>query len=107
MCGGLRNVENMKITVEISERDLKDIIRFSGEKKKGPAIAKFLSTELMLRRRRELSDEVMSGKFRVEYPSWEKMRELDRAESMDHLIDSCVWIDHLRPRSSGGDPADR
>jgi hypothetical protein len=32
----------------------------------------------MLRRRRELSDEVMSGKFRAEFPDWEKMRKLDR-----------------------------
>lgn len=68
----------MKITVDIPEKDLKDILRFSGEKKKGPAIAKFLSTELMLRRRRELSDQVMSGKFRAEFPDWKKMRNLDR-----------------------------
>ena len=58
----------MKITVDIPEKDLKDIMRFSGEKKKGPAIAKFLASELMLRRRRELSDEVMSGKLRFEFP---------------------------------------
>ena len=42
----------MKITVDIPDKDLKDIMRFSGEKKKGPAIAKFLATGLMLRRRR-------------------------------------------------------
>jgi hypothetical protein len=55
-------------------------MRFSGEKKKGPAIAKFLSSESMLRRRRELSDEVMSGKFRAEFPNWEKIRQLDREQ---------------------------
>lgn len=68
---------SMKITVEISDRDLKDIMRFSGEKKKGPAIAKFVATELMLRRRRELSDEVMSGKVRFEFPHYEANHELD------------------------------
>ena len=68
----------MKITVELPEKDLKDIIRFSGEKKKGPAITKFLATELMLRRRRELSQEVMSGKFRAEFPNWEQLRAGDR-----------------------------
>ncbi len=68
----------MKITVDIPDKDLKDIMRFSGEKKKGPAIAKFLATKLMLERRRELSDEVMSGKFRVDFPAWEEMRRLDR-----------------------------
>lgn len=73
----------MKITVDIPEKDLKDIMRFSGEKKKGPAIAKFLATELMLRRRRELSDEVMSGKVRIEFPHFEAIQELDRKNPWD------------------------
>ena len=68
----------MKITVDIPDKDLKDIMRFSGEKKKGPAIVKLVVDSLMLKRRRELSDEVMSGKFRVEFPDWEEMRKLDR-----------------------------
>lgn len=62
----------MKVTVDISEKDLKDIMRFSGEKKKGPAIVKFVAAGLMLRRRRELSEEVMSGKFRVPFPGWKR-----------------------------------
>ncbi len=68
----------MKITVDIPDRDMKDIMRFSGVKKKGPAIAKFLASELMLRRRRELSDEVMSGKVTFEFPHYEAIQELDR-----------------------------
>ena len=67
----------MKITVDIPEKDMKDIMRFTGEKKKGPAIAKLVATSLMLERRRELSEEVMSGKFRVEFPHWEEMQALD------------------------------
>ena len=73
----------MKTTVDISESDLKDIMRFSGEKKKGPAIAKFLADGLMLRRRRELSDEVMSGKVRLEFPHYEAVQELDRSNPWD------------------------
>ncbi|HMF85047.1 MAG TPA: hypothetical protein VK598_01715 [Nitrospiraceae bacterium] len=57
---------------------MKDTMRFPGEKKKGPAIAMFVATGLMLRRRRELSDEVMSGKRRCELPHYEAMRKLDR-----------------------------
>jgi hypothetical protein len=71
----------MKITVDIPEKDLKDVMRFSGEKKKGPAIVKFVATELMLRRRRELSDEVMAGKFRVEFSDWEESRKREREEN--------------------------
>jgi len=65
----------MKITVEISEKDLKDVIRFSGEKKKGPAISKFVATELMLKRRREMSRKFLTGEWSVELPDIEKLRE--------------------------------
>ena len=71
----------MKITVDIPDKDMKDIMRFTGEKKKGPAIAKLVATSLMLQRRRELSQEVMSGKFRVDLPSWEETRKLERARN--------------------------
>jgi hypothetical protein len=71
----------MKITVDIQENDLKDILRYSGEKKKGPAIVKLVASQLMLRRRRELSDEVMSGKFRVRLPDWEKSRQREREKN--------------------------
>ena len=73
----------MKITVDIPDKDLKDIMRFSGEKKKGPAIAKLVADTLMLKRRRELSDEVMSGKVRFEFPHYEAMQELDRKSPWD------------------------
>ena len=69
----------MKITVDIPENDLKDILRYSGEKKKGPAIVKLVASQL--RRRRELSDEVMSGKFRVRLPDWEKSRQREREKN--------------------------
>ena len=71
----------MKITVDIPEKDLKDVLRFSGEKKKGPAIVKLVASQLMLLRRRELSDEVMAGQFRVELPDWEETRRRERDES--------------------------
>ncbi len=73
----------MKITVEIPEKDMKDIMRFTGEKKKGPAIAKLVATSLMLQRRRELSDEVMSGKVRFKFPHFEAIQKLDRKSPWD------------------------
>ena len=73
----------MKITVEISDNDLKDIMRFTGEKKKGPAISKLVTTSLMLQRRRELSDEVMSGRVRFDFPHYEAMQELDQKSPWD------------------------
>ena len=65
----------MKISVEISEKDLRDIIKFSGEKKKGPAISKFLASELMLRRRREISQKVLAGEWSADLPAPEVLRQ--------------------------------
>ncbi len=73
----------MKITVDISEKDLKDVMRFTGEKKKGPAIAKLVADSLMLKRRRALSDEVRSGKVRFEFPHYEALLEVDRKNPWD------------------------
>jgi hypothetical protein len=69
----------MKITVEISDKDLPDILRFSGEKKKGPAIAKLLADSLMLKRRRDLSEKVMSGEWQFEVEAWTASRARERA----------------------------
>ena len=68
----------MKITVEIPEKDMKDIMRYTGETKKGPAVAKLVATSLMLQRRREMSDEVMSGKWSVDLPDWRATRARER-----------------------------
>lgn len=67
----------MKVTVDINEKDLKEIMRYSGEKKKGPAITRFLASGLMLRRRREFSDQVLSGKIRMGFPHHEELIEKD------------------------------
>ena len=64
----------MRITVELSEKDLKDVLRFSGEKKKGTAIRKFIVSGLMLRRRREISRRIMSGGASAELPNIEDLR---------------------------------
>ena len=73
----------MKITVDIPEKDMKDILRFTGEKKKGPAIVRLVADSLMLKRRRELSEEVRSGKVKFEFPHYETMQELDRKSPWD------------------------
>jgi hypothetical protein len=68
----------MKITVDIPDNDIKDILRFSGEKKKGPAIARLVANSLMLERRREMCEEVVSGKWTIALPDWRKTRAKDR-----------------------------
>jgi len=68
----------VKITVEISETDLREIQRHSGEKKKGPAIQKFIADRLKLARRREITRKFLSGEWSVDLPPIEKLRK-DRA----------------------------
>lgn len=65
----------MKITVELSDNEVKDVMRFTGEKKKGPALRKLIVNELMLRRRREMSRKALAGEWSAELPSMEKLRQ--------------------------------
>jgi hypothetical protein len=53
----------MKITVEISEKDLKDILKFTREKRKGAAIGQLALEALALKKRREILDHIESGKW--------------------------------------------
>jgi hypothetical protein len=41
------------------------------------------TSEEFMRRRRELSDEVMSGKVRIEFPHFEAIQELDHNSPQD------------------------
>ena len=71
----------MKITVEIAEDELKEIRRLTGEKKKGPAIRKMVVDALMMRRRQEVIEKVMSGELSAELEGFEESRKSDRAKS--------------------------
>lgn len=70
----------MKVSVELSDTEIKDIIRFTGEKQKGPAIRKLVVSALMLKRRAALSEKFMTGEWSVEFPHFEKLRALDRKD---------------------------
>jgi SpoVK/Ycf46/Vps4 family AAA+-type ATPase len=68
----------MKVTVEISEKDLNEILRITREKRKGAAIRQLAMEALMLKKRREMLDELEAGKWSVDLPTIESLRE-DRA----------------------------
>jgi hypothetical protein len=65
----------MKVTVEISEKDLSEILKFSREKRKGAAIRQLAMEALALKKRREILDDLEAGKWRVEIPTIETLRE--------------------------------
>jgi hypothetical protein len=68
-------ISGMKVTVEVSEEELKDILKATREKRKGAAIRQLALEALMLKKRRELLDEVEAGKWSVDLPPIERLRE--------------------------------
>jgi hypothetical protein len=71
----------MKITVEFSDKELREIFRATGERKKGPAIRKFVLDELTMRRRREFVQKCISGEFGMELKDYERGQKLERKAS--------------------------
>jgi hypothetical protein len=53
----------MKVTLDINAKDLKDVMRISGEKRRDAAVLKFFSSSLQLSRRREVLDKFMTGEW--------------------------------------------
>jgi hypothetical protein len=65
----------MKVTVEISEKDLNEILKFTHEKRKGAAIRQLAMEALALKKRREILDDLETGTWSVDIPEIEKLRE--------------------------------
>jgi hypothetical protein len=74
----------MKITVEVPDSELKEICRVTGEKKKGPAIRKLVQEALALKRREDLIQKVISGRWGVELKGFEQSQEADRQRESRH-----------------------
>jgi hypothetical protein len=68
----------MKISVELSDSELKDICRVTGERKKGPAIRKLVVDALMMKRREEIAQNFISGKWGVSLNGFKRARAADR-----------------------------
>jgi hypothetical protein len=68
----------MKITVDISDSDIKEICRVTGEKKKGPAIRKLVAGALMLKRREKLAQKFIDAEWGVELKGFEAAHAADR-----------------------------
>jgi hypothetical protein len=69
---------SMKITVDLSDSDLKEICRVTGEKKKGPAIRKLVIDALMMKRRQELGQKFIDGEWGVELDGFKQAQAADR-----------------------------
>ena len=71
----------MRITIDISERDLEALMEVTGERKKGPAVIK-AALELARREKvREFTKRVMAGEF--DYPLSNDELEAEDLEKSD------------------------
>jgi hypothetical protein len=73
----------MKVTVEVSDSDLQDVLELTGERKKGPAIRLLMEQALQLRRRQRIVQRFLSGEWGVQLEGFEQATELERQRLLD------------------------
>jgi hypothetical protein len=74
----------MKVTVEVSDSELREILELTGERKKGPAIRRLMEQALQLRRRQRIAERFLSGTWGVELEEFEvaQQRERDQLQAL-------------------------
>jgi len=68
----------MKVTVEVSDQDMAEVLEFTGERKKGPAIRRLMAEALQQRRRARIAERFLSGEWGVNLEGFEADQERDR-----------------------------
>ena len=68
----------MKVAVDFSDSELRQICRLTGERKKGPAVRKLALFALAMKRRQEIGAKFISGKWGVLLTGFEAARVQDR-----------------------------
>ena len=71
----------MKVTVEISDSELSEVCKLTGEMKKGPAIRKLVVDSLMLKRREAMTQKFIAGELGVELKGIDGDRPADRKKA--------------------------
>lgn len=71
----------MKITVELPEKEVREICRLTGIAKKGPALRRMITDSLLLKRRALISEKFLSNEWSAGLDSFEKSKEMDRGRS--------------------------
>jgi hypothetical protein len=68
----------MKVTVELSDSELAEILDLTGERKKGPAIRRLMEEALQQRRRAQIAQRFLSGEWGVELETIEEDQRSER-----------------------------
>ena len=77
----------MKISVEVSDSELRQVCKLTGERKKGPAIRKVLENALLQHRREEIAHKFLTGEWSAESAGYEAAKQAERrtAQTLDTL----------------------
>ncbi len=73
----------MKVTVELSETEMTEILELTGEHKKGPAIRRLMEEALQQHRRAQIAQRFLSGEWGVELESFESDQERERQRNQE------------------------
>ena len=65
----------MKVTVELSDQEMAEVLELTGERKKGPAIRRLMEEALQQRRRAQIAQKFLSGEWGVELETYEADQE--------------------------------
>ncbi len=73
----------MKVTVELSDQEMAEVLKLTGERKKGPAIRRLMEEALQQRRRAEVAQRFLSGEWGVELETYEADQEHERLRAQE------------------------
>ena len=73
----------MKVTVELSDSEMAEILDLTGERKKGPAIRRLMDEALQQRRRALIAQRFLSGEWGVELETYEEDQERERQRAQE------------------------
>ena len=73
----------MKVTVELSDTEMAEILELTGEHKKGPAIRRLIEEALQQHRRAQIAQLFLSGEWGVQLESYETDQERERQRNQE------------------------
>ncbi len=71
----------MKITVELPEKEVREICRLTGIPKKGPALRRMITDSLLLKRRTLISEKFLSSEWSADLQPFEESKAADRGRA--------------------------
>jgi hypothetical protein len=73
----------MKVTVELSDQEMAEILELTGERKKGPAIRRLMEEALQQHRRAQIAQRFLSGEWGVELETYEADQQRPRQRDQE------------------------